>query len=71
MGKSKRRILHKGQYNQISNMSRETAIMQVVENINDKSFATDLITLFGLGAEELLEYGATYEDVVSFGGILE
>jgi len=69
MGKAKKRNLAlKG--NKISNMTRESAIEQIVEKIENREEAINLITLFGISAEELLEAGAAYEDVISFGGII-
>ena len=38
--------------------------------MEQKQEAIELITLFGVSAEELLEAGASYEDVVSFGRII-
>jgi len=73
MGKSKRRILHKGINDQITNLKREDALMSVVKACNVKKIdkkAKDLISLFGFSAEELLEFGARYEDVVGLSGIL-
>lgn len=73
MGKSKRRILHKGINNQITNISREDALQDVVKACNAKKVDDDiknLISLFGLCAEELLESGAQYEDVIGLKGIL-
>lgn len=71
MGKSKKRSLALGINNKISNLSREDAIKQILDNINNKQEAIELITLFGVTAEELLEAGALYEDVLSFGGMLK
>lgn len=71
MGKAKKRSLALGVKNKISNITRESAITQIVENIEEKTEAIELITLFGVSAEELLEAGASYEDVVSFGRILK
>lgn len=73
MGKSKRRILHKGINDKIQTLSRDDALDKVVsdfrnKNIDDKT--KDLISLFGLNAEELLEAGATYEDVLGLKSIL-
>ncbi len=68
MGKSKRRILHKGINNKIANLKREDALSEVVKACNAKKVddsTRDLISLFGLSAEELLESGAQYEDVIS------
>lgn len=73
MGKSKKRILHKGKNNQITNLKREDALKSVVKSCNAKKIddcTKDLISLFGLSAEELLEFGARYEDVVGLRGIL-
>ena len=73
MGKSKRRILHKGINNQITNIKREDALKTVVDACNTKKIdddIKDLISLFGFNAEELLEAGARYEDVISLGGVL-
>ena len=71
MGKAKRRSLTLGVNNQISNLTREEAITKIVNNIEQKIEAIELITLFGVSAEELLEAGAEYEDVMSFGRILK
>lgn len=71
MGKAKRRSLALGIKNKISNITREEAVTQIVNHIDDKQEAIELITLFGVTAEELLEAGASYEDVLSFGGMLE
>lgn len=73
MGKSKRRILHAGKNNQIANLKREDAIATVVRACNTKNIDSDivnLISLFGFSAEELLEFGAQYEDVLAIKGIL-
>lgn len=73
MGKSKRRILHKGINNQITNLRREDALNQVVKACNTKKIddeIKDLISLFGLSAEELLESGAIYEDVIGLKNLL-
>jgi len=73
MGKSKRRILHKGINNQITNLKREDALNDVVKAFNAKKInddIKDLISLFGFSAEELLETGARYEDVIGLKSIL-
>jgi len=73
MGKSKRRILHSGKNNQITNLTREDALKNVVKACNAKKIdekIKDLISLFGFSAEELLESGAQYEDVIGLKGIL-
>ena len=65
MGKSKTRILRKGINNQITKMTREQAVKETVNHLenNNLNEAKDLITMFGLDAEELLEAGASYESV--------
>ncbi len=73
MGKSKRRILHKGINDKIANLKREDALNDVVKACNAKKIddsVKDLISLFGLSAEELLENGAQYEDVLGLRSIL-
>ncbi len=70
MGKAKKRILHKT--NSSLYMTREGAVnkvFQMLENSKqkDRIEADNLITLFGLTAEELSEAGVCYEDLVSFG----
>ncbi|MCM1264775.1 MAG: hypothetical protein NC200_01130 [Candidatus Gastranaerophilales bacterium] len=70
MGKSKRRSIARGKYNQISNMTRDEAVSAVVEKIAKHEDVSELVTLFGLKAEELLEGGADYEAVKSLGGLL-
>ena len=71
MGKSKSRILKKGINDRFEFMTRESALSSVVKNINHKKEVIDTITLFGFSAEEMLEAGAEYEDVVALGGILK
>lgn len=73
MGKSKKRILHQGRNNQITNIKREDALNIVIKAFNIKKFddnAKNLISLFGFSAEELLEAGARYEDVLGLKGLL-
>ena len=71
MGKSKTRILNKGKNNTFSYITREDALNSVVKNITHKDEVLDTITLFGFTAEEILEAGAEYEDVMAFGGMLK
>lgn len=65
MGKSKTRILRKGINNQFMKMTRQGAIEETAKflNSNQLNDARDLITMFGLSAEEILEAGASYESV--------
>ncbi len=65
MGKSKKRSIVLGKHNQLANLSRDEAISIAVEKLSKKEDAENLITLFGLKAEELLEAGADYETVKS------
>lgn len=74
MGKSKKRILHKGINDQFSSMTRQDALTKVVQQCSKKKFneqTKDLILLFGFSCEELLENGAKYEDVMSLRSILK
>lgn len=73
MGKSKTRILRKGINDQITRLSRQDAINDVVKFLNEDNLnkAHDLITMFGLDAEEILEAGASYEHVVAMKNILK
>ena len=71
MGKSKRRSLTLGINKKLTKLTREEAIEITLKVIEDKDEALEMITLFGLGAEELLEAGATYEDVMAFGNMIE
>ena len=70
MGKSKRRSLNQGIYNKFQYMTRESALDNVIKNMNNKNEVIDTITLFGFTAEEMLEAGAEYEDVMSLGGLV-
>ena len=71
MGKSKRRILKMGLNDKFPYMTRETALDSVVKNITNKNEVIDTIPLFGFSAEEILEAGAAYEDVVALGGMIK
>lgn len=70
MGKAKRRSLKIGINDRLPYMTRESALSSVIENIENRNKVIDTITLFGFTAEEMLEAGAAYEDVMAFGGIL-
>ncbi|MBR1776196.1 hypothetical protein IJ750_03895 [bacterium] len=71
MGKSKRRSLNQELHDKFSYMTRESALESVIKNIEHKDKVIDTITLFGFTAEEMLEAGAAYEDVMAFGGIIK
>ncbi len=62
MGKSKRRILAKGIHQKLSNLTREEAINLVVSGI-DKQEIANVLSLFALKPEELLEAGMSYEQI--------
>ena len=72
MGKSKNRIIYRGDNKQFTSFSRIEAIKKTIEFLknNDKS-AYPIITLFGLSAEELLENGANYELIKGLENILK
>ena len=70
MGKSKRRSLKQGINDRFQYMTRESALDSVVKNIDKKIDVIDTITLFGFTAEEMLEAGAEYEDVMSLGSLI-
>ena len=71
MGKSKARSLNRNINDKFKYMTRESALKNVVKNIDDKGKVIDTITLFGFTAEEILEAGAEYEDVMSLGGYVQ
>ncbi len=70
MGKSKRRSLNQGINNKFQYMTRESALDSVIKNMDNKNEVIDTITLFGFTAEEMLEAGAEYEDVMALGGFI-
>lgn len=71
MGKAKRRSFKNGINDKFPYMTRESALNSVINNIENKSEVLDTITLFGFTAEEMLEAGASYEDVMAFGGMIK
>lgn len=71
MGKAKRRSLNQGIHNKFQYMTRESALDSVIKNMNSKNEIIDTITLFGFTAEEMLEAGAEYEDVMALGNIVK
>ena len=70
MGKAKRRSFQNGINDKFPYMTRESALKSVIKNIENKADVIDTITLFDFTAEEMLEAGAAYEDVMSLGGIV-
>ena len=74
MGKAKKRILHKT--NSSLYMTREGALSEVFSMIKKpqkqaRVQALDLITLFGLSAEELSEAGVPYENLKALESLIE
>lgn len=70
MGKSKTRSLSRNINDKFKYMTRESALNNVVKHMDNKSEVIDTITLFGFTAEEILEAGAEYEDVMALGGLV-
>ena len=70
MGKSKARSLKRNIHDKFQYMTRESALKEVVNHTLDKD-SIDTITLFGFTAEEMLEAGAEYEDVMALGGLVD
>ena len=70
MGKAKRRNLKQGINDKFQYMTRESALESIVKNIDKKNEVLDTITLFDFTAEEMLEAGVSYEDVMSFGALI-
>ena len=71
MGKAKKRSINLGKHNQFTSMTREDAVSEVVRRFKRNESVLDLVTMFGLSAEELLEGGALYEEVKSIEGMLD
>ena len=71
MGKAKKRSFNNGINDKFPYMTRESALNSVINNIDNKSKVIDTITLFGFSAEEMLEAGAAYEDVVALGVLVK
>ena len=70
MGKAKRRSLKNGVNDKFPYMTRESALKSVITNIQNRNEVIDTITLFDFTAEEMLEAGAAYEDVLAFGALI-
>lgn len=60
-----------GKHNQFTSMTRQDAISEVVKRFKHNENVLDLVTMFGLSAEELLEGGALYEEVKGIEGMLD
>ena len=73
MGKSKKRIFNKHKNGSSINIKRVDAVNTVVESIKNNILdieTKNLISLFGISAEELAESGATYEELMAIKGLL-
>ena len=70
MGKAKSRSMNRNMNDKFKYMTRESALDNVIKHMNDKNEVIDTITLFGFTAEEMLEAGAEYEDVMALGGLV-
>lgn len=70
MGKSKTRSLNRDINDKFKYMTRESALNNVITHMDNKKEVIDMITLFGFTAEEILEAGAEYEDVMALGGYI-
>ena len=70
MGKAQRRNLKQGVNDKFQYMTRVSALASVINNIENKNAVIDTVTLFGFTAEEMLEAGAAYEDVMALGGFV-
>ena len=71
MGKAKKRSLKNGINDKFPSITREDALKSVISNIEKRDLVIDTVTLFGFTAEEMLEAGAAYEDVLAFGGFVK
>ena len=63
MGKAKKRGFNRKQNGQYHNITRAEAVAEVIRMKQNNEDAEYLMTLFGLTVEELLEAGASYEDI--------
>jgi len=70
MGKAKSRSLNRGVNDKFKYMTRESALDNIVKHMNNRREVIDTITLFGFTAEDILEAGAEYEDVMALGGLV-
>jgi len=70
MGKAKSRSLNRKINDKFKYMTRESALDNVIKCMDSNKDVIDTITLFGFSAEEMLEAGAKYEDVMALGGLV-
>lgn len=67
MGKSKKRIFNKHK-NEAKSIRRVDAVSDVLKSIKNNVLDAEtknLLSLFGISAEELAEAGATYEELMA------
>ncbi len=72
MGKSKKRIFNKNKIIPTS-IRRDDAIISILKSIKNNSLnieTKNLISLFGISAEELSESGASYEELMALKSII-
>lgn len=68
MGKCKKRNFNKYKNNEALSLKRADAVNSIIKDIKNNNYSEqtkDLITLFGITAEELSEAGATYEELMA------
>ena len=70
MGKAKSRSLSRKINDKFKYMTRESALDNVIKCMDSNKDVIDTMTLFGFSAEEMLEAGAKYEDVMALGGLV-
>ncbi len=73
MGKSKKRIFNKNKNQNGTSIKREDAVNLIIERIKQNTLdkeTNNLITLFGITAEELAEAGACYEEIRAIKSLL-
>ena len=66
MGKSKKRIFNKTTEEKGLSLKRNEAVEKIVNDIKNKKINSETvkyINLFGISPEEILEYGAQFEDI--------
>jgi len=71
MGKAKSRNLNRHINDKFKYLTRDSALEFVVKNMGNKESVIDTITLFDFTAEDILEAGADYEDVMALGGLVK
>ncbi len=64
MGKAKKRGFNLKDKITSYNITRKDAIIAVIEKKQNNEDTSKLMSLFGLTTEELLEAGASYEDIM-------